>query len=358
MSALVENRRVKFIINIVFYAMCLALIYFALKYIPGLFMPFIFAFLIVLVTNPLVNFIEKKLKIPRKVGGPIISVLAIITILVIIYFLITVVFVEASDMVKDLGVILKSLPDKFEEFSGKYNIFLDRFELPEAIKTTFDFNNIVSNLTSSLSKSLDLQNIVSGLITNATSFIFSFFIMIVATVLLSADYVRIRAFVMRQLSPKYQKTMLNVKVFMKHTVWGYAKTYSIIFAFYFITMYIVFLVMNIQHALLLAFLIAIVDLLPVLGLGAVLIPWSVISFISGSAWVGIVLIVSYIVLTFARNIVEPKLIGKQVGIHPFVALLSIYIGLKLFGVIGIFLVPLAVILAKSENDAGRLHLWK
>jgi len=358
MSGLTTNRRLKFIINIVFYAMCLALVYFALKFLPGLFMPFIFALLIVLVTNPIVNAAEKKLKIPRKVGGPIIVLFAILVLVALVYFLITVVFAEASDLVKDLAAILKSLPQKFEEFSGKYDIFLAGAELPEALKTTFDFDNIISSVTSSMSRSLDLQNIVSGLITNASAFIFGFFIMIVASVLLSADYVRIRAFVMRQLSPKYQKTMLNVKVFMKHTVWGYVKTYSIIFAFYFVAMYIIFLVMNIPHALLLAFLIGIVDLLPVLGLGAVLIPWSVISFISGNVWMGIVLIVSYIVLTFARNLIEPKLIGKQVGIHPLVALLSIYIGLRLFGVIGIFLVPLAVILAKSENDAGRLHLWK
>lgn len=358
MSGLTTNRRLKFIINIVFYAMCLALVYFALKFLPGLFMPFIFALLIVLVTNPIVNAAEKKLKIPRKVGGPIIVLFAILLLVAFIYFLITVVLAEASDLVKDLADILKSLPQKFEEFSGKYDIFLDGIQLPEALKNTFDFNNIVSGITTSVSKSLDLQNILSGLITNASAFIFGFFIMIVATVLLSADYPRVRGFVMRQLSPKYQKTMHNVKVFMKHTVWGYTKTYSIIFAFYFVAMYIIFLVMNIPHALLLAFLIGIVDLLPVLGLGAVLIPWSVISFISGNVWMGIVLIVSYIVLTFARNLIEPKLIGKQVGIHPLVALLSIYIGLRLFGVIGIFLVPLAVILAKSENDAGRLHLWK
>lgn len=358
MSSLMENRRVKFIVNVVFFSLCTALLYFALKYLPGLFMPFIWALVIVLVTNPIVNLLEKKFKIPRKIGGPVIVLFAILLLLVLVYFLITVVFAEATDLVKDMGTELKSLPQKFEEFSGKYNIFLDRIELPDALKTTFDFNNIVSNLTSSLSKSLDLQNIVSGLITNASSFILGFFIMIVATVLLSADYIRIRAFVMRQLSPKYQKTMLNVKVFMKHTVWGYTKTYSIIFAFYFVVMYIIFLLMKVPHALLLSFLIGIVDLMPVLGLGAVLIPWSVISFISGDAWMGIVLIVSYIILTFVRNLIEPKLIGKQVGIHPFVALLSIYIGLKLFGVIGIFLVPLAVILAKSENDAGRLHLWK
>jgi predicted PurR-regulated permease PerM len=119
-----------------------------------------------------------------------------------------------------------------------------------------------------------------------------------------------------------------------------------------------FLILKVDHAVLISFLIALVDLLPVLGLGIVFIPWSIISIIGGDVWFGIALIVAYVVLTFVRNLIEPKLIGKQVGIHPFVALLALYLGLKLFGIIGVFVLPLSVILLKSEHDAGRLHLWK
>ena len=358
MSSLAENRKVKFLINIAFIAVCIAMAYYALRYLPGLFMPFIVALLIVLVTNPLVNLLERKLNIPRKIGGPIITILAIGLIVLLFYFLVTVVLSEASDLVKDISDLLKSMPEKWEKVITSYESFLDRIGLPTALRNAFDFNRLVTNMTSSLSKTLDVQNIVSGIVSNASSFLFGFFIMVVATVLLSADYVRIRAFVMRQLSPKHQKTMLNVKAFMKTTVWGYTKTYAIIFAFYFVAMLVLFLVLNVEHAALLSFLIALVDLLPVLGLGIVFIPWAIVCFIGGDVWFGIALIAAYVVLTFVRNLIEPKLIGKQVGIHPFVALLALYLGLELFGVIGVFILPLAVILLKSEHDAGRLHLWK
>ena len=353
-----ENRKVKFLINIAFIAVCIAMAYYALRYLPGLFMPFIVALLIVLVTNPLVNLLERKLNIPRKIGGPIITILAIGLIVLLFYFLVTVVLSEASDLVKDISDLLKSMPERWEKVITSYESFLDRIGLPTALRNAFDFNRLVTNMTSSLSKTLDVQNIVSGIVSNASSFLFGFFIMVVATVLLSADYVRIRAFVMRQLSPKHQKTMLNVKAFMKTTVWGYTKTYAIIFAFYFVAMLVLFLVLNVEHAALLSFLIALVDLLPVLGLGIVFSPWAIVCFIGGDVWFGIALIAAYVVLTFVRNLIEPKLIGKQVGIHPFVALLALYLGLKLFGVIGVFILPLAVILLKSEHDAGRLHLWK
>ena len=358
MTSLAENRKVKFLINIAFIAVCVVLAYFGLRYLPGLFMPFIFAFFIVLITNPLVNFCERKLKIPRKIGGPIIVILAIGLIVLLFYFLITVVLSEASDLVKDISQLLKSMPEKWEKVIASYESFLDRIGLPAVLRDAFDFNKLVSNMTKSLSETLDVQNIVSGIVSNASSFLFGFFIMVVATVLLSADYVRIRAFVMRQLSPRYQKTMLNVKVFMKTTVWGYIKTYAIIFAFYFVAMMALFLILKVDHAVLISFLIALVDLLPVLGLGIVFIPWSIISIIAGDVWFGIALIIAYVVLTFVRNLIEPKLIGKQVGIHPFVALLALYLGLELFGVIGVFVLPLSVILLKSEHDAGRLHLWK
>lgn len=358
MTSLAENRKVKFLINIAFIAVCVVLAYFGLRYLPGLFMPFIFALFIVLITNPLVNFCERKFKIPRKIGGPIIVILAIGLIVLLFYFLITVVLSEATDLVKDISQLVKSLPEKWEKIIASYEAFLDRIALPTVLRDAFDFNKLVSNMTKSLSETLDVQNIVSGIVSNASAFLFGFFIMVVATVLLSADYVRIRAFVMRQLSPRYQKTMLNVKVFMKTTVWGYIKTYAIIFAFYFVAMMGLFLILKVDHAVLISFLIALVDLLPVLGLGIVFIPWSIISIIGGDVWFGIALIVAYVVLTFVRNLIEPKLIGKQVGIHPFVALLALYLGLKLFGIIGVFVLPLSVILLKSEHDAGRLHLWK
>ena len=358
MTSLAENRKVKFLINIAFIAVCVVLAYFGLRYLPGLFMPFIVALLIVLVTNPLVNFCERKLKIPRKIGGPIIVILAIGLIVLLFYFLITVVLSEATDLVKDVSSLLKSLPEKWEKIIASYEGFLDRIGLPAALRNAFDFNKLVSNMTSSLSEKLDVQNIVSGIVSNASSFLFGFFIMVVATVLLSADYVRIRAFVMRQLSPRHQKTMLNIKSFMKTTVWSYTKTYALIFAFYFVAMFVLFIVLKVEHAALLSFIIALVDLLPVLGLGIVFIPWSIISIIGGDVWFGIALIVAYVVLTFVRNLIEPKLIGKQVGIHPVVALLALYLGLELFGVIGVFVLPMAVILLKSEHDAGRLHLWK
>lgn len=358
MGDLVNNKRVKFIINILFISICLVLAYLALKYVPQFFMPFILSILVVLVTNPLVDVIVNKLKIPRKIAGPIIVILAIMILCAIAYFCVAVVFGEVEGLLSDIKEILKSLPEKIELYSGKYNSFLDNIQLPESIKTTISFDSIVDTVYNSITAELDLKDIIAWVVGNGASFLFAFFIFVVSSVLISADYVRIKSFIVRQFPDKRKQTLTNFKSFMKSTVWEYVKTYSLIFIFYFVSMFVIFLLMGIERAALIAFLIALVDLLPVVGLGVVLIPWSVISFISGSPWVGVILISSYIILTLVRNFLEPKLLGKHVGLHPLVTLLALYLGLKLFGVIGVFVVPLAAIMMKSEHDAGRLKIWK
>lgn len=358
MNGIMNNKKIKFIINVLFISICLVLAYYLLKYVPQFLLPFILSFIVVLITNPLVDLIVNKLKIPRKIAGPIVSIIAILLLCAFAYFFVVVVFGEIEGLLKDVRDVLIALPQKIEEYSGKYDTFLDRIELPEAIKSTINFNSIVETVYNSLVEELSLKDIVTFIVGNGASFVFAFFIFVVSTVLISADYIRIKSFVIRQFSDKHKQTLTNLNSFMKTTVWEYIKTYSLIFIFYFVSMYVLFLLMGIKRAALIAFLIGLVDLLPVVGLGVVLIPWSIISFISGSPWVGIILISSYIVLTLVRNFLEPKLLGKHVGLHPLVTLLALYIGLKLFGVIGVFVVPLVAIMIKSEHDAGRIKLWK
>ncbi len=103
---------------------------------------------------------------------------------------------------------------------------------------------------------------------------------------------------------------------------------------------------------------AIVDIFPILGTGTILIPWSVYSFISGDIPMGIGIFILYVFITVMRQFIEPKLVAGQLGLPPFVTIIGMYIGLKLFGIIGMLAVPLAIILIKLLNDEGIIHVWK
>jgi predicted PurR-regulated permease PerM len=102
---------------------------------------------------------------------------------------------------------------------------------------------------------------------------------------------------------------------------------------------------------------AIVDILPVLGTGTVLIPWAVFNLFTGNIGLGIGLIVLYALITVIRQILEPRLVSMNVGIHPAVTLLGMYLGVRLFGVLGIFILPITFFLIKALNDEGIIHLW-
>ena len=115
-----------------------------------------------------------------------------------------------------------------------------------------------------------------------------------------------------------------------------------------------FFLLKIKYAPLLALAIAIVDLLPVLGTGAVLIPWGIIWLLIGKIPLGISILVLYAIITVVRNFAEPKIIGGQIGIHPLFTLIAMFVGIKFFGVLGVFILPISLIVIvkyyKSETD--------
>lgn len=102
-----------------------------------------------------------------------------------------------------------------------------------------------------------------------------------------------------------------------------------------------------RYAFLLAFLIALMDILPVLGVGTALLPWAIFRLLGGNTWGGVGLILLYAVITVVRQITEPHLVGKSIGLHPLVTLFAFFAGMKLFGFAGIFLGPIAALLIKA-----------
>ena len=105
-----------------------------------------------------------------------------------------------------------------------------------------------------------------------------------------------------------------------------------------------------------ALITAVIDIVPVLGTGTVLIPWAIWMFFSGDVAMG--LLVIYGVITVVRQIVEPKLVASQLGLPAFVTLMAMYIGSQLFGFVGLFLLPMTVMLLKVLNDDGVIHIFK
>ena len=127
------------------------------------------------------------------------------------------------------------------------------------------------------------------------------------------------------------------------SVFKLIKGYAILMLMTFLELLAGFLILRVKYALLLSLLIAVVDILPVLGTGTVLIPWGIAGLILKNTALGIGILVLYAVITVIRNFAEPKIIGKQIGINPLFTLLSMFIGIKLLGFAGVIIFPTALI---------------
>ncbi len=127
------------------------------------------------------------------------------------------------------------------------------------------------------------------------------------------------------------------------SVFKLIKGYAILMLMTFLELLAGFLILRVKYALLLSLLIAVIDILPVLGTGTVLIPWGIAGLILKNTALGIGILVLYAVITVIRNFAEPKIIGKQIGINPLFTLLSMFIGIKLLGFAGVIIFPTALI---------------
>lgn len=137
---------------------------------------------------------------------------------------------------------------------------------------------------------------------------------------------------------------------LKTAIGGYCKAQLLLMLVTFGILSLGFLLLHRPSALLLALLVAAIDALPVFGVGSVLIPWSIISFLQGNPSLGTGLLLLYAAAALTRTILEPRFLGRQIGLHPLLTLLSLYAGYRLFGVAGMILVPICVILLKQLYD--------
>ena len=119
-----------------------------------------------------------------------------------------------------------------------------------------------------------------------------------------------------------------------------------------------FSILSIPNAILLGVVVAIVDIMPILGTGAILIPWSIIGFVLGNTKIGVGMLIMYLIITAVRQALEPRVVGQQIGLHPVVTLICMFVGVQLLGIIGLFMFPIIVTILKKMNDEGTIHLFK
>lgn len=353
-----DSKKLKFIINILYVVALLGIAYIFLKFIFFWVLPFLIAFAVSLLVDPIINLIKNKLKWKRSIASTLTITLFLVIFLSLAGLLSTTLIKEIRNILGNFGnyldqisTFILTIPTKYGHlFDGKFSAVLEEFV--HFIKN-YDYTNLISGTFGS-----GALKYAGSFITSLPSALIFFIVTVVATYFTSVSLPTIKDFVIRQFSDETKELIFSIKYYFVNTIVKYLKSYFVLMMITFAELSVAFLVFDFKPAVTLAFIISIVDILPILGVGTVLIPWSIIEFLLGNPVRGTIILCTYLVITVVRQILEPKIIGDHVGLLPIVTLFCIYVGLQLFGVIGMFLLPISVIIIKNLQENNKIKIWK
>ncbi len=334
--------------------------YLFFKYLFACILPFAVAFLIAGSTRKCVLYLNSKLKLSRFFSVLITTLGILAILLLIIYLFFQSVFSELSGLT--VYLTQNSISNTFNEISTSLYGVLSKY-LPflfENLKTSFfEVSDSISQLIAGITNGLlpVVANTVLAIIKTFPKILLFTGVTLLSLFYFGYDYEKITGFISAQLTEKQRKIVLELKNQFFLTIFSTVRAYMILILITFCELLTGFLIIGIPYATILALLISIIDILPVLGTGTVLIPWSVIMFLNKNSVTGLSILALYVIITIVRQIAEPKILGGSLGLHPLITLISMYFGVKLVGISGLFTFPLIVIILKNLNDKQCIHLY-
>ena len=329
-----------------------ATVYVLFKYALPLLMPFLFSLLISAIALPLVSLLHKKLHFHKKITTAVLVTVLYLILAGLLLLIGRVVYLSASSavdwfntrFVPDLNALLDKLDVLFHNSDSALMTWL--YSIKDSLIATLQ-PKVVALSTSILTK------FASGV----PSFVVKVIISIVATYFFALDYDNIRRALASRLSESlYQKWTATFRS-LRTTITQYLRAYSLIFLITFAELTLGLLCAGVRHFALIALGIAVFDILPILGSSMIMLPWSIITLLRGNYQQGIILFIVYLVVVIVRQFIEPKIVGERVGLHPLITLVTMYVGLKLFGGLGLFALPICCAVLQQLELAGVTHLF-
>ena len=340
-----DFKKLYFILYIV-----LVLIVVYLLFKLGIFLfPFTLALFFSILTQPFSRFLQKKLKFSQKIA----TIVSIILFLVIFLAFISLSALRLSGEIYKLSINLNKYS---KDFQSLWNHTIDRvYSLLGYFPEGFDeqvkssINGFIRMGTSKLGSFI---NSLINFITSIPTIILYICITILSTFFISLDKKKIMDFLEQQFPEAWINKVYNIKREMFNVLGSYIRAQIILMTICFFELLISFNILsflkfNLPYPLIFSIIICIIDALPILGAGAVLLPWSLISFATGDIKLGLALLGIYFLVLSVRQMLEPKLISQNLGVHPLVTLISMYSGFKFFGVIGFLIGPVVMIILKN-----------
>jgi len=349
----------KLLIWMLYGAIGAAAAWLAFRFILPWALPFLLALITARLMEPAVQFLIKRMRVRRSFAAVVCSILVL--------GLITALFSLAiGQAVNGLGTFARNLPDMMSGLSYAFSgveASIYRFVIAAPVETQAMIQTAIDSV-SAMAETLpgELSAILLGVAAGAAAAFPRFFLFIltyaISVLFISISYPQVTAFLLRQIPPRFHERVRNLQQDMLQTLGKWCRAQMMLIGVTFVILTFSFLILRIPHGLLFAALIALIDALPVLGTGTVLLPWALFAFLGGDFTLGIGLLVTYGTVSVVHSVMEPRFVGEQLGLHPIATLMAMYLGYRLIGVLGMITFPMGFILLKQFHDRGYVRLWR
>ncbi|MBQ9148370.1 MAG: sporulation integral membrane protein YtvI [Oscillospiraceae bacterium] len=326
-------------------------IYLTVRYLLPLCLPFLLGAALALAADPIVRFLCTRARLPRPAAAGI-------GVSVSFAFLALVVMLLCGLLIRELGALSGVLPELIDAAKGGLDS-LSAFLLDLAQRTPDGIRPLVTQqvtgLFSSGSALLDrltawLLALASGILSRIPDSAFGFFTAVLASFMISAKLPKLRETLRAKLPTQRIQPLLAAFTRLKTALLGWLKAQLKLSGVTFGLVAVGLLLLRVPYAPLWAVLVALVDSFPILGTGTVLIPWSLVSFLQGDHLRSFGLLGLYAGAVLTRTLLEPRLVGRQLGLDPLVTLIAFYAGFRLWGIPGMILAPLLAVTATQLTD--------
>ncbi len=349
---MIEQRK-NFIINSLYLAILGLVMIVSMRFTFNHLMPFVVGFFIAFILKPIVRKLFDVFGQKKWIG----ILVAILFYSLVLFLIIWAIFGAIGLIQHYIPVAQVFLDERLVPMANEVVLWFERFTTSLDPRFTSIVERGMNEIMNALEKILDYLSSgaltwITAIVSSTPKILIAIILSVISSFFFSMDYDAISQTLLSLFPDDVQRFILNFKNDFVGLISQFLVAYGKLMALTFVELVIGFMIFRVPNPISRAAIISVVDILPVLGVGTVLIPWGVYELLVGSTTLGIGLISLYVIISVVRNVLEPRVVGKQIGLHPLLTLVSIYIGVKFIGFWGIFVAPILVtiLVTMIKND--------
>ena len=340
------SKHKKTILNLLTYVIGVLLVCTLLPRFLRFFMPFFIGWIISLIANPLVKFFEKRLKIMRKHGTWVVIVATLALVISACYLVISWLTREAIGFIKNLPEMYSSMMAGFHDIENNLSVIIPKlpFNLNEGFADFFaNIDTYIGNLVGTFG--VPTLSFAGDIVSHLPNILLQGIFMFLAAYFFIADKEKISVNVRKVIPQIFRDHITLIKEMFSRAVFGYFKAQFKIMGVIATILFIGFLILRVDYAILWAILIAILDFIPFLGTGTAIWPWAAFQLLTGDYYMAIGLMIIYVICLLVHQLLQPKFVGDTVGMDPLATLVCMFIGYRFSSVVGMIIaVPIGIII--------------